>query len=102
MKVKDYLSDDQRDCLIAIQKINNEMHDKEGWESHDTLLSMSICSYMFFVSININKANTEIKLFSSEDNDRVFYEQSNKYEEWYSYIKRKYREAKLTLNKIKL
>jgi hypothetical protein len=102
MKVKDFLSEKQLQCLKAVQKINNEMYNKEGWRSHDTLLNITICSWYFAVSININKANTEIQLFNSEQDDRIYYELSDKYEEFYSYLKRKYREAKEIVNDIKL
>lgn len=102
MKCKDNLSEDQFECLKAVQKINNEMHDKEGWESHNTLLSMNICSYQFSVTLNIDKANTEILLYSSNNCDRIYYNKSNKYEEWYSFLKRKYRDLKDIINKIKL
>lgn len=97
-----YISEEQEECLKAIQKINNEMHDKEGWDDHDTLLSMCICSFYYAIVLNVNKANTEITLFSSSNDDRIFYEKSNKYEEWYSFIKRKYGEVKDILNNIKL
>ena len=102
MKIKDSLTEKQLQCLEAVQRINNEMHDKEGWEGHDTLLSITICSWHFFVVINVNKANAEIQLYNSEQDDRIYYEASDKYEEFYSHLKRKYREAKETLNNIKL
>lgn len=103
MKVKDSLSIEQQKCIEAVQKINNELHDKEGWENHTTLLSVSICSYFYSVALNVNKANAEITLFNSSNfDDRIYYEKSDKYEEWYTFLKRKYREAKDILNEIKL
>lgn len=102
MKTNDYLSEKQLGALKAVQRINNEMHDKVGWEYHDTLLSISICSYYFFITLNINKANAEIVIYNSEEDDRLYYEKSDKYEEWYSYIKRKFRDIKSEINNIKL
>lgn len=102
MKVKDDLSIEQQKCIEAVQRINNEMHDKEGWENHNTLLSVTICGFQYAVDMYIDKANAEINLFNSENDNRIFYEKSNKYEEWYTYLKRMYREAKTILNDIKL
>ena len=104
MKTKDYLSEPQLECLQAVQKINNEMHDKEGWEDHDTLLSITICSYHFFVTLDINKVDTKIDLYSSawEGESRIYYEKSDTYETWYKFLKRKYRDIKKELESIKL
>jgi hypothetical protein len=101
-KTKDYLSEEQINAIKAVQKINNEMYDKEGWENHDTLLSITICSYMFSITLNVNKINGEFDIYNSGNDDRIYYEKSNKYEEWYSYIKRKFRELKIDLDDIKL
>ena len=102
MKTAQALSEEQHNCIGAVQRINNEMHDKEGWENHDTLLSVCMCGYYFFVTLNINKANAEITLFNSSNDDRIYYEKSDKYEEFYSYLKRKYRETKDIISEIKL
>jgi len=104
MKVRDYLSEEQEKCLKAIQKINNEQHDKVGWEDHGDLLSMTICSYHFVITLNINHNlfDAEVNLYNSGNDDRIYYEKSDKYEEWYSFIKRKFREVKSELNNIKL
>jgi len=99
---ENYISDKQSGALKAIQKINNEMHDKEGWRNHDTLLSINICSFRFFITLNVNKVNAEFLLYDSDQDDRIYYEKSGKYEEWYSYIKRKFREIKWNLDSIKL
>lgn len=102
MKTIENLSEKQLKCLEAVQKINNEMHDKEEGGNHDTLLSVTICGWYFSVVLNVNKCNTEIALYNSEQDDRIYYEKSDKCEEWYSFIKRKYRETKNILNAIKL
>lgn len=103
MKTNIDISEDQLKCLKAVQKINNELHDKEGWENHNTLLSISICSYFYAVTINLNSCNTEITLFNSNNDDtRIFYEKADKYEEWYTFLKRKFREIKTEIETIKL
>lgn len=102
MKTAQSLSEEQQKCIEAVQRINNEMHEKEGWQEHDTLLSVTICSYHFFVCLDINNANAKIDLYNSSNDDRIYYEKSDKYEEFYSFLKRKYREAKDIINEIKL
>ena len=103
MKCEDIINKEQLACLGAVQKINNELHDKEGWNKYSTLLSISICSYFYAVTIKLNSADTEIDLFNSSNNDtRIFYEKSNKYEEWYSFLKRRFREIKSEINSVKL
>lgn len=102
-KVKDYLSEEQLKATQAVQKINNELYDKYGWENHIDLFSITICSYYFFITFNINTNHIiEIPIYNSENEDRIFYEKANKYEEWYFYIKRKFREIKEDLNNIKI
>lgn len=99
------LNEDQSGCLKAVQRINNEQHDRVGWRSHNNLLAMSICSYAFVVKLHVGML-AEITLYdSSQDEDyggRIYYEKSDKYEEWYSFLKRKFREVKNDLNNIKL
>jgi hypothetical protein len=89
MKTKDTISNEQLDCLKAVQKINNEMHEKEGYDNHNSLLSMQICSYHFGVKLYLNTCDTEISLYNSSENDeRIYYEKADKYETWYSFLKR--------------
>jgi hypothetical protein len=103
-KTKDYLSENQLGALKAVQKINNEMYDKVGWQNHCDLLSITIASYYFFISININHNDFKLEcpLYDSENDDRIYYKKSDKYEEWYSYLKRKFRLIKERLNLIKI
>ena len=103
MKCKDTINEEQLKCLEAVQRINNELHDKEGWDNHNTLMSIAICSYFYFVTINLNSCDAEINLFnSSNDDSRIYYEKADKYEEWYSFLKRRFREVKSEINNIKL
>jgi len=101
-KAKDNLSEEQIGAINAVQRINNELYDKFGfnvdWEH--PLLSCTISSYYMSIEININEIT--LPLYNSSNNDRIYYEKSNKYEEWYSYIKRKFREIKQLLDSLKL
>ena len=99
-KTNKSLTDKQKGALEAIHKINNEMYDKVGWENHNVLLSIDICSWYFLVYIE--STNFKINLYNSEQDDRIYYEKSDKYEEWYSFLKRKFREIKQELQHIKL
>lgn len=100
MKVKESLSEKQIGAIEAVQRINNEIHDKFGWNSDHPVLSVSIAGW--YLLINISIGSQELLLYSSEDDDRIYYEKSDKYEEWYSYIKRKFREVKEEIEKVKL
>jgi hypothetical protein len=44
----------------------------------------------------------EINLYHSENDNRIYYEKSDKYETFYTFIKRQFREVKNQLNSIKL
>jgi hypothetical protein len=58
-----------------------------------------------FISLTIPSEKNiipEIQIYHSEDNDRIFYEKSNKYETYYKFIKRKFIEIKKEINSIKL
>lgn len=44
----------------------------------------------------------EITLYNSENNDRIYYEKSDKYETFYKYIKRKFIEIKEEIYSVKL
>ena len=102
MKTIKVLSEDQLNALEASQKINNELSDKVGWDSENLPhISVTICSCYLFITINIG--NCEFEIYNSaQEESRIFYEKSNKYEEFYSFIKRRFREIKEELNQIRL
>lgn len=102
MKVEKTITKEQLECLQAVQKINNKMHDKGGWDNHNSLMSMLICGYHFGVTLNLNSADTEIQLYNSSQDDRIYYEKSEKYEKWEPFLKRKFRQVKEQINNIKL
>lgn len=87
---------EQELAFNAVQKINEELHlkykSKEDFcpalcvvfsNSH-TFISLSIPSY-FELSI------PEIPIYSSINDDRIYYEKSDKYESFYKFIKRKFK-----------
>ena len=101
MKSKEDLSEKQLNAIRAVQKINNEIHDKFEWDNPNLpYISITICSYMIGITINVN--NVEFNIYNSEQDDRIYYEKSNKYEEWYSFIKRKFRKLKKEIELTKL
>ena len=101
MKTKDDLTVEQLELIQAVQKINNELHDKFGWNNQKLpSLSVSITSYTYFVSLNYK--HHSIILLSSGDEQRKYYLLSGKYETFYSAIKRLFREFKNELDEIKL
>jgi hypothetical protein len=102
MKVEKAISVDQMACLEAVQRLNNELHDKFGWDNPDLpIISMRIARYHYEVSITLYNS-LEIVLFNSSENDRIYYEKPDKYENFYPYLKRKFRETKQYINQIKL
>lgn len=101
MKVAKPLDSKQMEAIEAVQKINNELHDKFGWNNPNLpVISITIAGVYTFISVNIR--DQEIKLYNSSEDDRIYYEKSGKYETFYSYIKRKYRSIKEHYNNIKL
>ncbi len=101
MKTLEDLNEIQKEALSAVQKLNNEMHDKFEWNNPNLpIFSITIAGFYTFISLYI--AEHEIKLFNSENNDRIYYEKSDKYESFYVYLKRKYRNYKESLDKIKI
>lgn len=99
-KTNTSLNDLQKGALDAVQRINNEMYGKVGWENHNILLGIDICSWYFLVYIE--SINFRVTLYNSEQDDRIYYGKSDKYEEWYSFLKRKFRDFKKELENIKL
>ena len=101
MKVAETLNKKQTEAILAVQKLNNEMYDKFGWDNLNLpIFSITIVGFYTFIFLNI--AEHEIKLYNSENDDRVYYEKSDKYESFYTYLKRKFRDYKSNLEKIKL
>jgi len=101
MKVLENIKDEQKALIEACNRINNEMHDKQGWRNHDVFVSCTFASCYIIINMTINQI--ELPLYCSANNDdRIYYEKSDKYENWYPYIKRKFREVKEQIYDVKL
>ena len=100
------MTDDQQMAFEAVKKINGELFDKYSqsnlmwWPT----LSITFADHYIFVSISILSENTlpEILLYSSVEDERIYYDKTDKYETYYHCIKRKFREIKAEINSIKL
>lgn len=97
----------QKEALDAVEKINCELYDKYSDRIDDMpILCVTIAGEYTFISLSIpSKANVnlpEIHLFNSENDDRIYYEESDKYESLYKLIKRKFIEIKKEIYNTKL
>lgn len=110
------MTDLQKEALDAVEKINEELYKKYSKKdsknfNYDSLDRMPILGVTFagvymFITINIPATDScvmpEITIYNSENNDRIYYEKGNKYETFYKFIKRKFREIKEEFNSVKL
>lgn len=110
------MTQEQKEAFIAVQKINEELSIKytklnnkdiyKDWLSLTPILSITIADSMTFINLSIpydlNCEIPEFNIYSSENNDRIFYEKGNKYESFYKFIKRKFLEIKEVINSVKL
>lgn len=110
------MSEDQAEAFVAVEKINDELFQKydkrnekdprKDWLSKMPVLSVTFAGGYLFISLSIPSSDTcvlpEISIYNSENNDRLFYENRNKYESYYNFIKRKFNEIKEELNAVKL
>jgi len=98
---------EQKRAIKAVEKINNKIfkkYDKDNIVDIMPIISINICDMMFTISIFIpyDFGNYEIEIYNSEHNDRIFCEETNSYESYYDLIKRKFKDAKKDICKIKL
>jgi len=101
------MTEDQKDAIIDIEKINEKLYDKYEKDNNiDNLpiVSITIADVYFFIAISISDEfdGQEIKIFNSENNDRIYYEKSNTYETFYKLIKRKFLDIKNEINNVTL
>lgn len=83
----------------AIGEINDELYEKYG-DDNNTLLTMTVNYCYSFINLTIGMF--EFSIYCSEDDDRIFFERLNRYENWKTYIKRKFKAIKAEINKVKL
>jgi len=108
------MTQEQKEILNAVDKINEELFEKYNKKDkedkfNDWIELMPILSFTFAdayshisISIPSEYEPQEIHLYNSENNDRIYYEKTNKDETFYKLIKRKFLEVKDNLNIIKL
>jgi hypothetical protein len=104
------MTQEQKEAFKAVQKINEELYLKY-FKNNDIdnvpILNIAFANQMIFIGLSIPSSRIdldipEIHLYNSVNNDRIFYEKSNKYETFYKFIKRKFIEIKEEIYKVKL
>lgn len=101
------MTQEQQEAFGAVEKINEELFNKYNKKNNlDNLPTVSITfadRYMFIgLSIPSTIDLPEISLYSSENNNRIYYEKGDKYETFYKYIKRRFLEVKEEIYSVKL
>jgi len=110
------MNEEQKEAFEAVCKINEELYKKYSRKdpknfNYDSLDKMPIVSITFasnymFINLTIPSSEIcvlpEIEIYSSENNDRIYYEKSNKYETFYKFIKRKFIDVKTEIYSVKL
>jgi len=108
------MNEEQKSAFDAVEKINDELfikYDKlntedgfKDWLSIMPELCITFCNGKISISLSIPSENylPEIYLFNSEQDDRIYYKKSDKYETFYKFIKRKFIEIKKEIYEIKL
>lgn len=89
---------EQEEIFEAVDKANEKFYEKYG--DNQPILCVTVAQFITLISISIGEY--ELHLYNSEEDDRIWYEDSCKYEEWYSYLRRKFREVKSKINSYKL
>ena len=110
------MTDEQKQAFNAVEKINEELYKKYSkknpnnfdYDSLDKMPVVSVCFSGVYIIISVFVPSTnkcdfpEFILYHSEWDDRIYYEESNTYETFYKFIKRKFRIIKKELNTIKI
>lgn len=110
------MTNEQQEAYDAVEKINDELFEKYSklndgsvyvdWLSRLPVVSITFANSYTFISISIPSTDScilpEILLYNSEDDDRIYYEKSDKYESFYKFIKRKFISIKEAINAVKL
>jgi hypothetical protein len=101
------MNNEQKEIFDAVEKINEELYTKYAKINKVDYLPTVTCSFggnYSFISISIaSEFNIpEINIYFSENDDRIYYEKSDKYETFYKYIKRKFKLLKEEIYSVKL
>lgn len=101
------MNSEQKEIFDAVEKINEELYAKYAKMNKVDYLPIISCQFGGnYSSIAISIASEfnipEINIFFSENNDRIYYEKSDKYETFYKYIKRKFKLIREEIYSVKL
>lgn len=83
---------------FAVDKINDELIDKK---IYNVQFSFTFSGPYALIGISLLNGE-EFNIYQSEDNDRIYNEESDSYEPFYDLIKRRFLEIKREISKIKL
>ena len=100
------MNKEQKEAFKAVEKANDKLfkkYDKNNELDYLPIFTIVIAGNMFFITLSIpdNYNSQEINIFNSENNDRIYYEKSDKYETFNRLIKRKFLEAKEEIYDVK-
>lgn len=97
------MKSEREEALEAVDKINDELSQKY---SHDSLPLLSITFAANYTFIKLSPASKidlpEFYIWSSIEDDRIYYDETDEYESFYKMIKRKFKVIKKEINSIKL
>jgi len=96
---------EQQDAFDAVEQINDEIY--VNWETDYIYMPQLLVTFstgMTLIGLSVPSENNlpEFHLYDSENDDRIFYEETNEYETFYKYIKRKFKLIKKEINKVNL
>jgi len=97
---------EREEIIAAVDRINEELYNK-AVKKDKIMETLPQLGYVFYPSVNLISLSIpgeydahEFNLYCSENHDRKYYEKSDKYETFYSFIKRRWRDIKKNLDKI--
>ncbi len=101
------MTEEQKEAFEAIEKINEELFeyfDNKMMLNNQPILSITFANYITLIGLSIPLESTslEIDIYNSEDDDRIYYDETDEYEKFYPYIKRKFNEIKEEISLINL
>lgn len=110
------MTEKQQEAFDAVTKINEELTKKylkkqakdpfSNWLDYIPILTVTLANDMIIINLSIPSdfevSLPEIHIYSSFNDDRIYYEGVDRYESFYKLIKRKFLLVKETINKVKL
>lgn len=108
------MTEEDKAVMDAVEKVNNELYEKyekldeqeryKDWLSLMPTVTVTFAGYITLIGISVASEHfpIEIPIYMSEEDDRIYYEDSNKYEDWYKFIKRKFKMFKQEIKELKL